>query len=71
VRPLSAKCLPETLAEKNGWIAREGLLDIQGRSRRRQMELAAELGVTGYSSPAGGCMLTDENYAGKLKDWMG
>ena len=70
VRPLSAKLLPETLAEKNGWIARDGLLDIQGRSRRRQMELATELGVTGYASPAGGCMLTDENYAGKLKDWM-
>jgi tRNA-specific 2-thiouridylase len=70
VRPLSAKLLPETLAEKNGWIARDGLLDIQGRSRRRQMELAAALGVKGYSSPAGGCMLTDENYAAKLKDWM-
>ena len=70
VRPLSAKLLPETLAEKNGWIGRDGLFDIQGRSRRRQMELAAGFGVTGYSSPAGGCMLTDENYAAKLKDWM-
>jgi tRNA-specific 2-thiouridylase len=70
VRPLSARLLPETLAEKNGWIDRNGLLDIQGRSRRRQMELAAELGVTGYASPAGGCMLTDENYAARLKDWM-
>ncbi len=70
VRPLSARLLPETLAEKNGWIARDGLLDIQGRSRRRQMELAPALGVTGYSSPAGGCMLTDENYAARFKDWM-
>ena len=70
VRPLSAKLLPETVPERNGWLPREGLLDIQGRSRRRQMELAGELGITGYSSPAGGCMLTDENYAAKLKDWM-
>lgn len=70
VRPLSARLLPETLAEKHGWIAREGLLDIQGRTRRRQMELASELGVSGYAAPAGGCMLTDENYAHKLKDWM-
>jgi hypothetical protein len=70
VRPLSAKLLPETVPEKNGWLRRDGLLDIQGRSRRRQMELAGELGITGYSSPAGGCMLTDENYAAKLKDWM-
>ncbi len=70
VRPLSAKLLPETLAEKSGWIPRDGLLDIQGRSRRRQMELAAELGVSGYSSPAGGCLLTDEHYGGRFKDWM-
>jgi len=70
LRPLSAKLLPETVPEKNGWIARDALLDIQGRSRRRQMELAATLGVAGYSSPAGGCMLTDENYAARLKDWM-
>ena len=70
VRPLSAKLLPETAPERNGWLPRDGLLDIQGRSRRRQMELAGELGITGYSSPAGGCMLTDENYAAKLKDWM-
>ena len=70
LRPLSARLLPETAAERNGWIRRDALLDIQGRSRRRQMELARELQVTGYSSPAGGCMLTDENYARKLKDWM-
>jgi hypothetical protein len=70
VRPLSAKLLPETTAEKNGWLGKAGFLDIEGRSRRRQMELAVELGVRGYSSPAGGCMLTDENYARKFKDWM-
>jgi len=70
VRPLSGKLLPQTVPEKNGWLSAAGLLDIEGRSRRRQMELAAELGVKGYSSPAGGCMLTDENYARKVKDWM-
>jgi hypothetical protein len=70
VRPLSARLLPETLAEKNGWIARDGLLDIQGRTRRRQMELAAEIGLHGYAAPAGGCMLTDENYARKFRDYL-
>jgi tRNA-specific 2-thiouridylase len=70
VRPLSAKLLPETAAEKSGWLRRDALLDIQGRSRRRQTELASEIGVRGYSAPAGGCMLTDEHYAGKLRDWM-
>jgi len=68
LRPLSAKLLPETAAERNGWIDRERLCDIEGRSRRRQMELAAELGVTGYASPGGGCMLTDANYAARLRD---
>ncbi|MDD4857153.1 MAG: thiamine biosynthesis protein [Candidatus Krumholzibacteria bacterium] len=70
VRPLSARLLPGTVVEKNGWLDGDALLDIQGRSRRRQMELAAEMGVTGYSAPAGGCMLTDEHYAGRLKDWL-
>jgi tRNA-specific 2-thiouridylase len=70
VRPLSAKLLTETIPEKNGWLSEAGLLAIEGRSRRRQMELAAELRLRGYSSPAGGCMLTDENYARKFKDWM-
>jgi tRNA-specific 2-thiouridylase len=70
VRPLSARLLPRTIAEEKGWIGEGGLLDIEGRSRRRQMELAAELGVTDYSAPAGGCMLTDESYGRRLRDWM-
>lgn len=70
VRPLSARLLPGTIVEKSGWLDGKALLDIQGRSRRRQMELAADLGVTGYSSPAGGCMLTDQHYAGRIKDWL-
>lgn len=68
LRPLCALHLPPTLPEREGYIDRSRLLDIEGRSRARQMALAAELGVTGYSSPAGGCMLTDGNYARKLKD---
>jgi len=70
LRPLSAKLLPATLPEKNGWVRREDLLDIQGRSRKRQMKLAAELGIVDYIQPAGGCTLTDENYARKLRDLL-
>jgi tRNA-specific 2-thiouridylase len=70
LRPLSAKLLPETIPERDGLIDRELLLDIQGRSRKRQMALAEELGITGYSQPAGGCTLTDENYARKFKDMI-
>ncbi|MBW2559118.1 MAG: tRNA 4-thiouridine(8) synthase ThiI, partial [Deltaproteobacteria bacterium] len=40
VRPLSAGLLPETKPEMEGKIDRQRLLDIQGRSRKRQMELA-------------------------------
>ena len=68
LRPLSARLLPPTIPEQEGLVDREGLLDIRGRSRRRQMELAGELGIGDYPSPAGGCALTDIPYAAKLRD---
>ena len=68
LRPLSAKCLPETEAEKKGWIQREKLLDIKGRSRRRQIQLARSFGLSDYPSPAGGCLLTDREFAAKMRD---
>jgi len=67
VRPLSAKLLEETIPEKQGWINRENLLDIQGRSRKRQLELAKDMGVTEFPSPGGGCLLTEPNYSNRLK----
>jgi tRNA-specific 2-thiouridylase len=70
LRPLCARLLPETIPEKEGLIDRSLLLDIQGRSRRRQMELAGEFGITGYSQPAGGCTLTDENYGRKFMEML-
>ena len=63
LRPLSAKLLPATVPETEGWVDRERLLGLHGRSRKPQMELASRLGVTVFASPAGGCLLTDENYA--------
>lgn len=70
VRPLSARLLPETLPEREGLLDRTRLLDIQGRSRRQQMALAHEYGITGYSQPAGGCALTDEHYGRKFKEMI-
>ena len=67
VRPLSAKLLPITKPEEEGWIDREKLLDIQGRSRRRQLELVEKWGLVEYPSPSGGCMLTEPNYSKRLK----
>ena len=68
LRPLSAKLMAETEAEKKGLIDRNNLLSIQGRCRKPQMELAKEFGITVYPSPAGGCLLTCEEYAKKLSD---
>lgn len=68
LRPLSARCLPETIPEREGLVDREQLLDISGRSRKRQMQLAAEWGVHDYPAPAGGCLLTDKGYSARLKD---
>jgi len=68
VRPLSGKILPETMPEQKGWLQREDLLDIFGRSRKRQMELAEKYGITDYPSPGGGCLLTDKIFSRRLKD---
>jgi tRNA U34 2-thiouridine synthase MnmA/TrmU len=68
LRPLSAKTLPITIPEKQGLVNRELLLDISGRSRKIQIKLAEEFGITSYPSPAGGCLLTDKSYSSRLKD---
>jgi len=68
LRPLSAKLLPPTEAELKGWVNREKLLDIKGRSRKPQIALAKSLGIFDYPCPAGGCLLTDKEFAIKLRD---
>lgn len=68
LRPLSARLLPETIVEQKGLVDRTQLLDISGRSRKRQIALAAQFGVTDYPNPAGGCLLTDAGYCRRLKD---
>jgi tRNA-specific 2-thiouridylase len=74
LRPLSAKLLPETIPEIKGWVEREKLLGLSGRSRRPQIELARRLGIGDYPSSAGGCLLTDKVISRRLKDlisWHG
>ncbi len=68
VKPLSAKILPPTIPEKMGWIKRERLLSIEGRSRKIQIALAKEFGINDYPCAAGGCLLTDSGFARKIKD---
>ncbi len=66
LRPLSAKLLPPTVPEISGWIERSQLLAIRGRSRKEQLRLAKAWGISFYPTPAGGCLLTDQNYSRKL-----
>ena len=70
VRPLSAKCLPVTRPEREGLIDRDRLLGLAGRSRKPQMALARQLGITDYGTPAGGCLLTDPGFAHRLGELM-
>ena len=70
VRPLSAQRLEPTKPEREGLLDRAKLLGIIGRSRKVQMALAAELGLTKYPSPAGGCLLTDPGFAFRLRELM-
>ncbi len=70
LRPLSAKALTPTIAEIEGWVDREKLEGITGRSRDRQLELVKEIGLEDFESPGGGCLLTDENFAKKMFDFI-
>lgn len=70
LRPLSAKALAPTIAEINGWVDRDRLEEIVGRSRDRQLELVKEIGLENFESPGGGCLLTDENFAKKMFDFI-
>ncbi|GIW48700.1 MAG: tRNA 4-thiouridine(8) synthase ThiI [Caloramator sp.] len=70
LRPLCAKNLPETWMEKQGLVDREKLLDISGRGRKVQMELAEKWNIKEYPSPAGGCKLTDPGFSKRLKDLL-
>jgi len=69
LRPLSAGLLPETKAEKNGWVDRKKLYSISGRGRKEQFKLALKYGIREFPQPAGGCLLTDPIYANKIKDF--
>ena len=70
LRPLSAKRLKPTIPEIEGWVDRERLEGIFGRNRERQLQMAKEFGLKDFESPGGGCLLTDENFAVKMWDYI-
>lgn len=68
LRPLSAGLLEPTIPEKEGWVDRTKFYDIYGRGRGRQMQIAAEFGISDYQTPAGGCLLTEPCFVERLSD---
>ena len=68
LRPLSALRLEPTIPEQEGLIERDRLLDLQGRNRKPQLELAQRYGLVDYPSPAGGCLLTESGFCRRLAD---
>jgi tRNA-specific 2-thiouridylase len=70
VRPLSAKLLPPSKPELQGWIDREKLMDISGRNRQPQLALAKQIGLDDFESPGGGCLLTEIQFSNKLRDFV-
>ena len=60
-----------TLPETEGWLDRDRLGNISGRSRKGQFELAERYGLSDFPQPAGGCCyLTDHNFAVRFRDFM-
>lgn len=70
LRPLSAKHLAPTDAEKSGLIKRENMGDIKGRSRKGQLALAKQFGIAEPPNAAGGCLLTDPAFSKRVEDIM-
>jgi len=68
LRPLSAKLLRPTLPEREGWVDREQLYAIEGRSRKRLIELAKKFGLKDIPTPSTGCSLTEPKFSKKVFD---
>ena len=70
VRPLCQKLIADTRPITEGWVNKDEMLDIQGRNRKRQIALAAEIGLTDFEAPGGGCLLTEKQISDKVRDLL-
>jgi len=70
LRPLSAQFFPPSLAEREGWVRRDKMLNFNGRLRTPQMQLARKFGIDKYATPAGGCLLTDPCFSKRLEELL-
>ncbi len=70
LRPMTAKNLNPTKPEIEGWVDREKLYGIKGRSREVQLGLAKKFGWEDYQSPGGGCLLTEAYFSKKVEEFI-
>jgi len=70
LRPLSARLLPPTVAEREGVIDRDKLHDFSGRGRRALIKLAERLGISRPPSPSTGCALTEPSFGRRVRDLL-
>ncbi|MFA4986630.1 MAG: tRNA 4-thiouridine(8) synthase ThiI [Candidatus Brocadiia bacterium] len=70
LRPMSAKLLKQTIPESDGRVNRSRLLTVSGRSRQIQLEMAAKFGIDFFEPTAGGCKLTEPNFAWRVRETL-
>ena len=70
LRPLSAKCLPPTVPETEGWVAREQLLGIQGSFQKTTNGHGGAVESGRLSFSRRGCLLTEKEFSRRLKDLL-
>lgn len=70
LRPLSAKLLAPTIAEREGLVNREQFYSFTGRGRRGLIELARRLGIDSIPGPSSGCRLAEVAFAPRVRDLL-
>ncbi len=70
LRPLSALLLEPSKAELSGLVDRSRLGKISGRGRKDQLKLAARYGIVDIPTPAGGCLLAEQENASRYAKIM-
>jgi hypothetical protein len=68
LRPLSARLLPATRAERTGKIDRTRLYGFKGQGRKPLIALAKQFGFSNIPTPSTGCSLTELSFAPKVHD---
>ncbi len=66
VRGFILRPLAISTSKINFEIDKSKFLDLKGRSRKPQLQLAKKFNINPIPSPAGGCLLTDEGYCKKV-----